>query len=181
MNKEQRSSANSDWILDVLNHEAFHQYLFYALDKINTPMWFNEGHAELFAHSKVSSRGITLEEDKRGLSKLAALIKSGQIDLKRHIYSSHQNYYENKDLNYPLGWALCYYLRKAAPLYKTKNYKEIIPRTIKALRDKKSADKATEEGFYGIDLNEFTKDFCTFWMSKSMRSKAARTKVVTQK
>ena len=181
MNKEQRSSANSDWILDVLNHEAFHQYLYYALDKAHAPLWFNEGHAELFAHSKVSSRGVTLEEDKRGLARLAPLIKSGRIDITRHIFCNHEAYYADKDLNYPLGWALCYYLRKAAPLYKTKNYKDILPKTIKAMRENKSPDEATKAGFYGIDMNQFTKDFCTFWLSKSMRSKAARTKVVTQK
>ena len=60
-------------------------------------------------------------------------------------------------------------------------YKEILPRTIKAMREKKSPDEATKAGFYGIDMATFTKDFCAFWQSKSMRSKAARTKAVTQK
>ncbi|WDE96281.1 DUF1570 domain-containing protein [Lentisphaera profundi] len=181
MSKEAKSSANKDWILDVLNHEAFHQYLFYALGKVRAPMWFNEGHAEIFAHSKISSGKLYLEENKRGLTKLSSLLKSGKIDFQAHIYANHEIYYADKDLNYPLGWALCYYLRKAAPLYKNRNYVEILPRTIKALREGKSADEATKLGFYGIDMDIFTKDFCTFWFSKSMRSKASRTKILPKK
>ena len=181
MNKEAKSSANKDWILDVLNHEAFHQYLFYALEKVRAPMWFNEGHAELFAHSTFSVGKIKLEEDKGGLSKLYPMIKSGRIDFKSHIYANHEAYYADKDLNYPLGWALCYYLRKAAPLYKNRNYAEVLPKTIQALREGKSADEATKLGFYNVDLDQFTKDFCVFWQSKSMRSKASRTKILPQK
>lgn len=181
MNSEAKSSANKDWILDVLNHEAFHQYLFYALEKVRAPMWFNEGHAELFAHSSFSVGRIKLEEDKRGLAKLSSMIKSGRIDFKSHIYANHEAYYADKDLNYPLGWALCYYLRMAAPLYKNRNYDQIIPKTIQALREGKSPDEATKLGFYNVDFDQFTKDFCIFWQSKSMRSKANRTKILPQK
>ena len=181
MNSESKSSANKDWIIDVLNHEAFHQYLFYALDKVRAPMWFNEGHAELFAHSTFSVGRIKLEEDKRGLSKLYPMIKSGTIDFMSHIYADHEAYYADKDLNYPLGWALCYYLRMAAPLYKNRTYDQIIPKTIKAMREGKSPDEATKAAFYGVDMAQFTKDFCVFWQSKSMRSKANRTEIVPQK
>ena len=179
--KTSRGKPNEDWMFNVLHHEAFHQYIHYALDETRTPLWFNEGHAELFAASKVRGDKVTLIEDTRAIKKLAPKIKSKSLNLKKHLYCDHEAYYADKELNYPLGWAVCYFLRKAGPLYKEKGYDKVIDRVIAALRQGKSPDAATDAGFEGIDFEQFTADFYAFWPDKRTRSKALRTIIVPKK
>jgi hypothetical protein len=177
VNKNADQPIDRDRIIDVLNHEAFHQYLFYALDKVSSPMWFNEGHAELFEHSKISPGRIVLEEDQYALKQLDSLLKENKIDIESHIYANRSTFYSNRNLNYSLAWALCYFLRMAAPLYDNDQYNKIIPKVIAALRQGKSPNQATSEGFEQINMDTFTNDFCSFWQNNSLRSKAARTKI----
>ena len=177
VNKDADQPVNRDRVIEVLNHEAFHQYLFYALDKIRSPMWFNEGHAELFEHSKFSPGRVVLEENLYSLRNLELLIKTNTIDIKSHIYANRKTFYSNRNLNYSLAWAICYFLRMAAPLYESSDYNEIMPKIINALRQGKSPDEATSEGFDKINLEKFKEDFCSFWQNESLRSKAKRTKI----
>ena len=179
--KSDRGKPSESWMFNVLHHEAFHQYVHYALDETRTPLWFNEGHAELFAASKVRGTKVTLIEDTRALRTLAPMIKAKSINLKKHLYSDHETYYASKDHNYPLGWAVCYFLRKASPLYTEKGYDKIIPRVIAALRAGKSPNAATDAGFEGVDFEQFSEDFFDFWPDKRARSKALRTIIVPKK
>ena len=165
-------------MMNTLHHEAFHQYIFYALNQIQTPAWFNEGHADLFAAVKVTGSKVKIIEDVYHLRTLSKYFKSGNVNLQKHINSSYQEFYNNKDLNYPLSWSIIYFLRKGGEQYKAKGYDKILDKLMTELVSSKSIEKANEKAFYGIDMAAFQKDFLDFWSNKSARSKAARNYII---
>jgi len=165
-------------MMNTLHHEAFHQYIFYALNQIQTPAWFNEGHADLFAAVKVSGSSVKITEDGNHLRTLDKFFKSGKVNLQRHINASYQEFYANKDLNYPLAWSVVYFLRKGGAQYKAKGYDKILDKLMKELVTTKSVQKANEKAFYGIDMAAFQKDFLAFWSNRSARSKASRNYII---
>jgi hypothetical protein len=181
-NFDDRSKRQAETqMMSTLNHEAFHQYIYYALQKKQSPAWFNEGHADMFASVKIIGSKVTVIEDTYALRTLSSHLKNRSLSLERHINSGYQEFYANKDINYPLSWALVYFLRKAGPLYKAKGYDKILENTVAELVKTGSEEKATKKGFYGIAIKDFEKDFYDFWNDKRMRSKAARTKVIVNK
>lgn len=168
-------------LLGILRHEAFHQYIHYAYDEKNAPMWFDEGHADLFQSIKQIGSKVTLIEDADSLRTLMPLINRKALKIQKHLVLTYEEFYRNKDLNYPLAWSIVYFLRKAAPLYKDKRYSTILPNLMKALPEGLDQTKLTERAFSGIDLKAFEEDYYKFWSSKSMRSKAQRNIVVPRK
>ena len=165
-------------MMNTLHHEAFHQYIYYALNEIQTPAWFNEGHADLFAAVKVTGTKVKITEDLYHLRTLDSYFKSGRVDLKRHIDASYNEFYANKDLNYPLAWSVVYFLRKGGEQYKEKGYDKILDNLMKELVSSKSMQKANEKAFYGINMDQFQKDFLEFWNDKRARSKAERNYII---
>ncbi len=165
-------------MMNTLHHEAFHQYIFYALNQIQTPAWFNEGHADLFAAVKVSGSKVKIIEDVYHLRTLDKYFKSGNINLQKHINSSYQEFYSSKDLNYPLAWSIIYFLRKGGEQFKAKGYDKILENLMTELVATKSIEKANKKAFYGIDMAAFQQDFLKFWSNKSARSKALRNYII---
>ena len=107
--------------LDVLNHEAFHQYIFYAVGQVSPHSWFNEGHGDFFA-------GYNLVEGKFKPGKFHwrqkriqdAIEGSVHVPLKEFLKFSQAEYYrrggnkrrgEDAGQNYAQGWSLVYFLR----------------------------------------------------------------------
>ncbi|MCH2208800.1 MAG: hypothetical protein MK132_23465 [Lentisphaerales bacterium] len=175
-------TTDEDRLMNVLRHEAFHQYIFYALNENRSPAWFNEGHADLFSAIKKSGSRVTLIEDNYHLRKLLPLFQRGRISIEKHINLGHSAFYADKDLNYPLAWSIIYYLRKAVPILKNKKeYTQILPRALEAIAANKNIQAVTKEAFKGIDMKLFQKDFLEFWASKSLRSRASRNYIVPRK
>ena len=168
-------------MMNTLHHEAFHQYIFYAFNQKVTPPWFNEGHADLFSSVKVIGSKVTVIEDQYALRTLSNHIKRKSLALANLINADYQQFYANKDVNYPLAWSLVYFLQKGGSLYKSKGYDKIIPKVIEEMVQYGNMKKATEKGFAGINMKTFQDDFYSFWNDKRMRSKAARIKIVASR
>ena len=56
------SNTFADDTIGVLQHEGFHQYIYYCLLKHNPPVWFNEGFAEYFYTAKPAGRRVVFED-----------------------------------------------------------------------------------------------------------------------
>ncbi len=160
-------------LMETVNHEAFHQYLHYALNREQTPTWINEGHATLFENIRLRSRGNIefLESDRKAYF----LRAQSQIDIKAIIALPHSSFYKNPDINYPAVWALCYFLRFGGPLYPGKDYDKICDRIFTASAQGKSEQEANQIGFEGIDMDVFVSDFNAFWKDAKKQSKAEKT------
>ena len=51
-----RRTSNRDSLL-VLYHEAFHQYIYYAVGEVAPHDWFNEGHGDYFSGAVIPTYG----------------------------------------------------------------------------------------------------------------------------
>jgi len=173
--------AEKDSVLRVVYHEAFHQYLFYALGGISGSTWFDEGHADLYGAVKIYPDRIDVGENADHVRVVLAMIGAGQVNLKELFAMSHNVfYYGNKEAvhaNYAMAWALIYYLRKGAIPGKPFPYSGIINAYCDALVQSRDADKATAKALENVDLKQLQADFIDFWSSQTRRVQAERNRI----
>jgi hypothetical protein len=168
-------------ILATASHEAFHQYLHYAFDRVPTPAWFNEGHAEFFEPTSIDRTGrIEIPEKPRLVDILQRLCgRNGEnLNLGAFTALSYDQFYaadaKQREANYALAWGLVYYLRKAAPEARSTGHAEIIPSAIAALRTGKDPNAATAAAFDRVEFARLQADFADFWSSTRRRRDAQR-------
>jgi hypothetical protein len=171
-----RKVSNAE-MLPTVYHEAFHQYLFYALDYVTSPMWFNEGHAMLFETCKIdrTRKMVAVRENDRRMRVLESLIKNSQLKLEEVMLLSPNEFYQEDTLeqNYAVSWALVYFFRKAGHIYKDRNYERVCDVILQELIKTRDWQKAAMTGISTINMEELNEDFLDFWTSKSKRRIAA--------
>ena len=165
-------------MMNTLHHEAFHQYIFYALNNTSPPAWFNEGHADLFAAVKVTGSKVKVIEDGYHMRNLAPYFRSRSLSVEGLIKSSYNQFYSNVDINYSFAWSLVYFLRKGGEQYESKGYDKILGKCLTELVKTRNMDTATLAAFEGINMNEFQKDYYDFWNNKRALSKAERNVII---
>ncbi len=108
------TSAKKD-TLRVLNHEAFHQYIFYSVGSISPHDWFNEGHGDYFSGHDFNRSGRFVPKPfqwRTGIIKSAVGSKS-HVPLKQFMRYSHRDYYGPQiGQNYAQGWSIIWFLRQ---------------------------------------------------------------------
>ena len=162
--------------LDIIKHEGFHQYLFYACSMIENATWFNEGHACFFETAQVDGKGrIEIPENER-VRHLLENLDTAAKNIPKVIRLSHSDFYgkteEQRSLNYTTSWALVYFLRKGAPSERLTAYASILDTYLKTLAATKDSDAATAAAFEGVSMARLQEDFTTFW--KKGRNSARR-------
>jgi len=177
-NRDQRKQT-----LRVVYHEAFHQYLHYAMDLTKTSAWYNEGHAELFETVTVRNNQLRLPENDEQARQVQALIKSGGVDLQRLLEMSYADFYspdkQIRRANYTLAWAFTYYLRKEVGRQRSSPFAGLLDNYASVLWETRDASKATGKVFAEIDREALQADFSDFWTSRNRRSAAERFRLFT--
>ncbi len=101
----------SDNLWQVLAHEGFHQFIGYELGQ-QIPTWLNEGMAQFFETSQIEYGRLKTGQIAR--SKLSAaqyLIRAGRAPSVTDLLEmDRQAFYGDAQVNYPMSWALVYYL-----------------------------------------------------------------------
>ena len=171
-----RKISNEE-MLPTIYHEAFHQYIYYALDSVSPPIWYNEGHAMLFEACKInrSRKTVVIRENNLRIKALELLIKKNQINLEKIMLLSPKEFQQegNLDRKYTISWALVYFFRKAGHMYKDRNYGKVCDVILQDLIKTKDWKKANLKGIATINMKELNRDFLNFWTSKSKRYAAA--------
>ena len=171
-----------DWLLNTVYHEAFHQYLAYALDFQETSAWFNEGHATLFEGADIRNGKLELDEVARYVADVTAIAKNAPERVWDVFGLSYEAFYAGgrhedaarKD-NYALAWGLMYFLRKGVPSGGgPADYADIPARYLDALMETRDPAQATAAALRGVDPAAFAAAFREFWNSPSRRSEARR-------
>jgi hypothetical protein len=162
--------------LRIIQHEGFHQYLFYATGMSENAMWFNEGHACLFEAAEVDGRGhVELPENSRVGHLLDNLDAVTRL-LPKLLHAGRDDFYKGTDqqrsLNYTAAWGLVYFLRKGAPAERLTAYSAILDTYLKTLAATRDSEAATTAAFEGVDLRKFQEAFGSFW--KKSRGVARR-------
>lgn len=130
--------------LAVMYHEAFHQYIFYAVGDVAPHSWFNEGHGDYFAgHMLRGNKPVAQPfEWRTSFLKSHFQQKKNLIPIRSLVRLPQSEYYNNAGLKYSQGWALIYFLRSVT---KNKLWQEIPNRYFAHLRDNIAVFQKTKE------------------------------------
>jgi hypothetical protein len=136
--------------LRVLYHEAFHQYIHYAVGDVAPHSWFNEGHGDYFAGHNYSSRKFKPAPFRWRTGIIAtALSTKKYVPLKKFLKYTQGEYYANAGLCYAQGWSFVYFLREVErkKIKKYKQYWGLLDRYFDAIkRNVKSVKENALEG-----------------------------------
>ncbi len=173
-------SESIERLLRTVRHEVFHQYIFYAFDRIMPCPWFNEGHAVFFEQAQTSGRRIILQPDRDTENLMMRLAQEHRIDLPRLIQLSYAEFYdpdaERRRENYALAWGLIHYLRLGT---NPDSAAASIPlRYAEALWQLRNGPQATQHTWQDIDVSALSQDLTAFWKSPMRRANARRRPII---
>jgi hypothetical protein len=166
--------------LQAVYHEAFHQYIFYAMGGRQLPPWLDEGHATLFEGCEIDSRRSTasLNENENRVATFQRLLSARRpLQLERLLRMDLATFYRGAaDENYATACALVYFLRKAYPQYPGRGYETLCDRVIDAVMAAPhgGAAAAVEPILREIDIPALEEDLADFWKSRTKRSRAEK-------
>jgi hypothetical protein len=146
----------------VLNHEAFHQYIFYFYGNLSPHSWYNEGTGDFYSGYKLNSqKKFVLQRFEWREAQIKEEIKLGRTSpLEQLVRMSQGEYYASNELGnsrYPQGWSFIYFLRTGAQ-HKAKGWRDewgaILATYLDALAETGDLNAAVERAFAGVDFEE---------------------------
>ena len=151
----------------VLNHEAFHQFIFYFYGNISPHSWYNEGTGDFYSGYQYKAKRFTLEKFQWRVGTIKSAVAEGKhAPLKDFVRWSQGEYYGNNKLgidggqNYAQGWSFIYFLRtgkKANAKGWNPRWDTILEDYLKELAMTNSTEKAVDKAFAGVDFDELEK------------------------
>lgn len=175
-----RKLSSKDSML-VLRHEAFHQYIFYAIGEFSPHDWFNEGYGDYFSGAVVHPntgrvRHIQPSPWRIHRAKDQCEFGKGFLPLEKILKAERAVFYNRARVGdyYAGAWSFVYFLKESKEAQAHPQWSKILPTYFNAvkeqygsqlkkagdkpdLRDKqiagfKARQKALEQTLEGIDL-----------------------------
>jgi len=147
-----QDKSNKKDSLRVLYHEAFHQYIHYAVGDVAPHSWFNEGHGDYFAgHDCVGGKFIAKPFRWRTGIIANALGQKTYVPLEKFLKYTQGEYYSNPGLCYAQGWSFIYFLREVErrKIVKYKKYWGLLDRYFEAI--KRNVKMVKENAIEGLN------------------------------
>lgn len=150
----------------TLNHEAFHQYIFYLYGNIAPHSWYNEGTGDFYSGYKyTSNKTFTLEKFDWRVGLIKQSVNDGKfVPLAKFVRMSQRDYYSKNEadgtdigIHYAQGWSLIYFLRtgkKANARGWNPRWDTILDDYFSHLATTGDLDKAVEMTFRDVDMQE---------------------------
>lgn len=160
---DQASGGRNDtWI--VLNHEAFHQYIFYLYGNISPHSWYNEGTGDYYSGLEYKNKRFNLKVNQWRRGTIQEAVRDNRhVPLKDFVRMTQAEYYgQNKwrvdgGQNYAQGWSFIYFLRNGKKLF-PKNWdpawESILDTYFRVLATSGDLDQAVTEAFQGVDWDK---------------------------
>jgi hypothetical protein len=135
-----RKTTDRDSLL-VLYHEAFHQYIHYAVGEIAPHDWFNEGHGDYFSGAVIPQYGTKV--DRVGPSwwrlhraKDQCELGKGFVPLRDLLHAERKDYYNSQRISdfYAAGWSFVYFMRESEKVRKHPRWSLILDGYFEALK-----------------------------------------------
>jgi hypothetical protein len=147
-----QDKSNKKDSLRVLYHEAFHQYIHYAVGDVAPHSWFNEGHGDYFAGHNYRGGKFVPDVFRWRTGIIATAIgQKSYVPLRQFLKYSQQQYYARAGLCYAQGWSFVYFLREVERR-KDRRYKQywgLLDRYFAAI--KANVKTVKERAFEGLD------------------------------
>lgn len=167
-------------MVEIIQHEGFHQYIYFATGGQQTAAWFNEGNATFFEGLKFKGGRAVI----KGTYRLTLLTQGNvPVNIAALLKMSYHEFYGiNAKNNYALAYGLLFFLHKGAAIMRgARKYSAIPTKYYKAVRATKDPEKATAIAWRGVDMQQFTRYFKKFWSSRSLVKKALRYNLLNAK
>jgi len=127
-----RKLSSKDSML-VLRHEAFHQYIFYAIGEFSPHDWFNEGYGDYFSGAVVHSntgrvRHIKPSPWRIGRAKRMAIEGKGWLSLDKILKAERAQFYNRARIGdyYAGAWAFVYFLKHSKEVARHDRWSKIL-------------------------------------------------------
>ena len=157
----------------VLNHEAFHQYIYYFYGNLSPHSWYNEGTGDFYSGYKYAKnktftlekfdwRDKTIQEAIRGNKPDANPPKITYCPLAEFVKWTQPEYYGSNKYslgggeNYAQGWSFIYFLRTAKQNHFSgwnTAWDGILDTYFRVLASSSKLEQAVDEAFKGIDFD----------------------------
>jgi hypothetical protein len=139
----------------VLNHEAFHQYIYYGCGEIAPHSWYNEGYGDYYAGAELAGRRVLrIDPFKWRRDTIREAARNGKhVPMKKILSYSQREYYAKSDLCYAQGWSIIYFLNKG--LTSGHPWEAILPTYLQVLQETMSKEKALDAAFKDVDIDAF--------------------------
>jgi hypothetical protein len=152
----------------TLNHEAFHQYIFYFFGALSPHSWYNEGTGDFYSGYQLKNGKFELkafdwrERLIQQLMRGSGTDRSGNaadcVPLKKFVRMTQAEYYEGKSVgnNYAQGWSFAFFLRTGAKKARCWNpaWNSILDTYLRVLVETDDLDAAVDQAFAGVDWDE---------------------------
>ena len=163
--------ANREAMMQIVRHEAFHQYLSHATCMLGAAPWLNEGHACLFEHAQVDDKGhVTLPEDPERAPVLLENLETAVALLPYLLQTDYEAFYDGtqagRRLKYAMAWGLAYYLHKGVPLERDPPHARVLDDYLTALGVSHDQHAATQLAFAEVEMEAFQAAFRDFWLRR---------------
>lgn len=150
--------------LNVLYHEAFHQFLAYYLD--HAPQWFNEGHGDYFApsHFNASNRQMEIRTNPWRLGLIQAAANAGEYQpFPRIMQMSKGEMYDPRtvSVNYAQAWSMVYFFWH----YQNGKYARLMADYFRYLMKEEDIKGAYESIFGKLNMAQIEGEWRSFVLS----------------
>ncbi|MBK7645493.1 MAG: hypothetical protein IPJ19_21080 [Planctomycetes bacterium] len=147
----------------VLNHEGFHQYIYYLYGNLAPHSWYNEGTGDFYSGFQRQRNGqFKLEKFAWRKDLIAEAIQQGHtVPLKEftkftqpEYYSSNEKYGSNIGIHYAQGWSFIYFLRTGKQNHAkgwNDDWDKILSVYFNELGATENLDQAVNKAFDGVD------------------------------
>jgi len=163
----------------TMNHEAFHQYIYYFFGNLAPHSWYNEGTGDFYAGYQLKNSRFELKPfDWRVQTIKGALREAGDgkqtyIPLKELVRYTQAEYYgKNKyDIdggeNYAQGWSFVWFLRTGPKNARGWNpaWTPILDTYLRVLVLTDDLDQAVDQAFAGIDFDQLEKAWIDYTLA----------------
>ena len=148
-------------LLQTFRHEAFHQYLSYAMSMIPASPWLNEGYAQYFENEESLDWELSARPSQEDLERLSTLLPG----LFAMDYAA---FYADDDvarrLKYRLAWSVAVFMEKGMRELRHDPFKTFKADYVEALFETCDMRKATNAAFGGKErMQLFVSEWLRFW------------------
>ena len=158
----------SQRLLNTVWHEALHQHLDYACSMYQPPVWFNEGHAELFEHTHFDmDDNLVFDLDPDAAPLIHENARAFAEDLPALFFMDYDEFYDGTDeerrMRYRLAWSVAYFLQVGAPNVRFQPFKDLRRDLMKAVISTGRRTEATKAVLTDEMLKDLVAEWLAFW------------------
>lgn len=166
---QQGGGRRNTW--STLNHEAFHQYIFYLYGSLSPHSWYNEGTGDFFAGYQYKHKKFKIKRFDWRLGRVQGMLKEKRyVPLQEIVRFTQGEYYGTSDYkttigdHYAQGWSFIYFLRTGEGKASGWNddWDGILDIYFERLAFTEDLDMAVDAAFEGVDWEELEKSWIAY-------------------